>query len=745
MHTPLPSIEPLETRIAPAGLVTITFAGGKLVIEGDSESNDLSIRPANVGTFAISGLDGTMLAVNGQAPVSETELEGTLRSLTARLGAGDDEMVIAGISIEGDVLIDGGEGDDTIALEGVSTRGALDLRGGSGGDTISIVSAGARFGSIRVDLGQGDDTFTATGTAASVAGPFTILGGPGDDTISVGVSSLKVRGAATFDGGDGVNQNVLSALIADIGGPLRLLQGSHSTGTAVTVLGAAFGNLRGGVLIEVGDGDHQITGSFSNDVSIAKRVDIRSGNGDDSVTFSQGSVRLLGGLSLDLGDGDNTATIAIAQKVARLSYAGGSGADSVSISGAGDIQIAGLLRFAPGDGANTLAMSGNTITIGSLAVFGGLGDDTFAVSSTSLQVDGKSDLRLGDGSNVTDISTSVARLGGPLTITGGAGPDNATIDTITLFSKGGVRFDGGAGGPDSFGFGVSAAEILGSLQARTPDAPGMASSIALSLGFTTITKNITAQAGAGNAGISIGASNDFFVGGRIDLRGAGEGDKTFTIATTIMTVLGGIQIGGGSGVNSATVSGASALLGSLSYTGGAGVDTFVANLGGSITGPMRLDMGTGNNTAQITGNSLTTALSLARGLDFRSDAPAASTDTVNLANVIIRGKTSITMGNGASNVSIENFVMDSLALDTAGGADVVEIETAASGRASVFNGSVRILLGDGDDALTIGDNSDQAKADFRKRVLIDGGDGTDTFDDNGNLYIAGQPIVQNIP
>jgi hypothetical protein len=57
IHTRTPSlsaIEILEARVAPAGIVTVTFAGGVLTLDGDGADNVIDMSPFGADGYLLS-------------------------------------------------------------------------------------------------------------------------------------------------------------------------------------------------------------------------------------------------------------------------------------------------------------------------------------------------------------------------------------------------------------------------------------------------------------------------------------------------------------------------------------------------------------------------------------------------------------------------------------------------------------------------------------------------------------------
>jgi hypothetical protein len=137
-HT-APSIEPLEVRVAPAGLITATFTGGILTLNGDAAANELGLTSGAEGTFDLTGLNGTLIAFNGAAAAASVAAVGAIVSLKATMGAGADRLESTAVPL-GAFSFDGGDGDDVVDLETTVVKGAFSFNGGNNDDTLSSIS-----------------------------------------------------------------------------------------------------------------------------------------------------------------------------------------------------------------------------------------------------------------------------------------------------------------------------------------------------------------------------------------------------------------------------------------------------------------------------------------------------------------------------------------------------------------------------------------------------------------------------
>lgn len=96
----------------------------------------------------------------------------------------------------------------------------------------------------------------------------------------------------------------------------------------------------------------------------------------------------------------------------------------------------------------------------------------------------------------------------------------------------------------------------------------------------------------------------------------------------------------------------------------------------------------------------------------------------------VHGATTITTGDGADTVEIDNGTFDgAFTLSTAGGVDHVTVEQDNWDGASRFYGVTKVLTGQGDDVVKVGSAlaDPNYEADFYAAVTLDGGIGNDVL------------------
>jgi hypothetical protein len=145
----------------------------------------------------------------------------------------------------------------------------------------------------------------------------------------------------------------------------------------------------------------------------------------------------------------------------------------------------------------------------------------------------------------------------------------------------------------------------------------------------------------------------------------------------------------------------------------------------------------------VNGVNTGSGLMLGGPLKITAASEAADNVTLIMARLAAAKPSKIALGEGGSATVIDDSVFSGFAYDGGGGIDLVEIDLLNAGIVTTFRGPAVILLGDGDDVLNIGTATPLGKADFQSTAKFDGGSGTNTLTNAGNLFIAGQPVVLN--
>ena len=147
--------ESLEQRHLLAGDVVVGVVQGHLSVEGDDLDNHIVITAgAEAGTYVITGLDGTTVHLEGQAPAAEVTVTDVDDDVRIDLGDGHDTLELADATFDGNVSIHMGEGDDDVDV-------GLDDVAGEAGVVDDDVSVAIR-GSLRINTDGGVDQLPLT-------------------------------------------------------------------------------------------------------------------------------------------------------------------------------------------------------------------------------------------------------------------------------------------------------------------------------------------------------------------------------------------------------------------------------------------------------------------------------------------------------------------------------------------------------------------------------------------------------
>jgi hypothetical protein len=400
----------------------------------------------------------------------------------------------------------------------------------------------------------------------------------------------------------------------------------------------------------------------------------------------------MGPVTAKLGEGDNALTFSAASvRLGALAVTTGPGMDVVTASGQEIILSA--LKAQLGAGNNSISSMGNNLTVGGvISVTTGAGDDSVAFSNVVQKTKGAT-LSLGDGLSQVSFAGSTVQMRGALTLQAGshaAGTSSLLLNGVAALAVGAVNA--------TFGNGDNTATISSNGPSKVASAKMIG--------------------GTGNDAMLISGTSRFFIGG-----------STFQ---------------GGNGTNNLSVLVTSGSVGAVKYTGGDEVDALVVQAALSPAGGVTAQMGAGNYIVNLIGG---VQAKFAGPVNVSAQNTAAQVGNVFLTGATFAGVT-INTGDGADTIQASDVIFGgSFSANTAGGNDLVNIETFTTGIPSVFRGPVTVLLGDGDDTLAVGVNTPTGHAEFKSKVKFDGGTGADTAHISAalfaNIYLPGQPIALN--
>jgi hypothetical protein len=689
-----------------AGADTVSLING--TVSGDYNAGD------GANTLTISGTASSLGSYQGGSGGDTINLTGGDINGAVSTGAGDDRLVLAdpGSSVTGAVDFGSGSGD-TLSYAGNSAAATVSLSGANSIGAAGATGIGGSVSGFEVLVGgNGSDSLTAqagsnsfTVSSGGVVNLDTSLTVSGFETINLGglVDTANLQGgfSGSLDLGAGNDSVTL-----DSGGSATSIAGGSDSDTLT--FNASANSVSFGAS---GSGSGQST-NFSG----FETVNLLAG--DDSASFSG----VFAG-SVDLGDGNDTATINTGGSTTNL--AGGAGTDtlntnssanSLTLSGADGGSVDGTaftsfetLNLASGNDTVTVAAGGsltgnlnlgddsNSLTLqdgsGSLgSVTGGTGSDTVVLQGGSIT----GSLNAGEGSNSLTISGSNASVGA---YQGGSDNDAITLSGGTIF--GNVAL---GNGDNSLLISSTNSSIGGSVSF------GSGSADALSYaGYGTalnLTLNTATSLAAGQAPGVMGAVSGFetLTGtSGSDSLNAATGSNTLVVAIGGGTSLDGLNFNSFESINLGANGDASADSVTLSgnFSGsidlGAGNDTTTINGGGANF----LDGGTGSDTLNFNGSANSVRIDASGGGSTGSTG-FSGFETINT----LAGEDTITLGSAATTTQIVDGGDDTDLLQVASSDSSNNTLTLSSAGGGALGGVSfanieNIALGSGSDSVTL--------------------------------------------
>jgi hypothetical protein len=329
--------EQLEPRQLLAGDVAVSVVGSELLIQGDALDNKIMVTAgAEVGSFVVTGVDGTTVHLEGQSPAGQVSVTG-VRSARIRLGEGSDLVAVVGADFRGSLGIEGGVGDDRVRIGtgdtevnsilpanlAVTVRGLLRVSTGAGEDQVSIDNAMLQ-GWTSIETGADNDAVSLGNTTT----PITAV------NLSLNDVAARVRGRGGIhvglgEGNDTLNLNQVSATsITALGGAGNNNINANTVHSAVMSL---------------------LTGGGADNVSLsdihARLLAVHTGDDNDTVEIRDS---VFTGLAVSLGGGNDSLTTAgITAQLATM--LGGPGEDTLNPGDTYDIkrQLIRVFEFPP--------------------------------------------------------------------------------------------------------------------------------------------------------------------------------------------------------------------------------------------------------------------------------------------------------------------------------------------------------------------------------------------------------------
>jgi len=461
------ALQELEERIAPSGNVVITSVGGTVFLTGDAGDNEFTLLNAPNDPDELVIIPGVGTTLNsGHGTIG---FPGTT-AVRMNLGDGDDSVVLNGLTLIKDVVVDMGAGTNSLVVTNASSiGGSLTVKSASASSADSLVindSAVAHNVSITTKTGGQTVSILGSDIGGNVSMKIQHLDGDGDDTILNSTIGGKVSLAIAqgyhvlgSDPGDSIPFNITASQVGSVavqakGGDYAFnfvgsqtseakhgsINVNYGAGDSYTYIGGA-STIYGSVSVKTGSSYSwldQLLGvvwdtefTLEGDSVVNGKLAVTNLDSDDTVTVETSDV--LQGVSINNGTGDATITLlggiigrsgdkTFASKITTGANGFGYPDDTVTLTF--DEVRTGPLALSFGPQSATLGMHDLDVT-GNLSLTTGANDDF--VQFNNLSVTKNTTIKTGFGDDTLTITEHNSPLGA-LSIDTGAGNDSMSFD-----------------------------------------------------------------------------------------------------------------------------------------------------------------------------------------------------------------------------------------------------------------------------------------------------------------------------
>ena len=312
--------------------------------------------------------------------------------------------------------LDFGDGDSLLDLIDSTISGRVDLRGGAGTfeDQHHVRMYGSTVG--RMDFRGGDAAEILSLRKSTIEGNLNFTGNSAGDEVKI--QQVTIQGRANFRMGDG----------DDIWAH-EPESGSSNSGISM---------FEGSLTVDLGNGDNRFTvNERPQGLSIADRLTINAGNGDDYLGLFEGSeATVAGSMRINTRGGEDEVGIFGSEINGDARITLGDGDDGIAIFGrVAGTQVSGDLDINMGDGNNTLEIDyiydggGTLIVQDRMTITAGSGNDIVEMSQIEEEVRfGSLRVNLGNGDDSVDLKNS--EVTGDARIELGNGQDHVQLESV---------------------------------------------------------------------------------------------------------------------------------------------------------------------------------------------------------------------------------------------------------------------------------------------------------------------------
>ena len=409
----LSSIEVLESRIAPAGIVTVDLTAGTLgLTAASSTSHFFSVEGIVPGSIVLSAQSGTLFHMGTGA---DTDLLvfpiKSVANLHVNL-AGDNIVTLSQLNLAGDLNIDLGADQGVLSnqlqIQGATVKGSFNLHAENSNYNVNIGPGSLVVKKdATIDLGNAGERMILNSDLLSVGGNFSVTDGANKDTLQITSTVVKIGGSASLTLASGsLSQVSFTANTFSVGKDLTV-----STGLSASVF------------------------SFAGSAKIKGIIDVIGGNvGVQATKLAAKSIQV---------DGSSTAA-GLGLNLTNSSIPGGISTKQALLSFAEQNSAIGPVIVHAPDGPNSLMIQGSGGSLKGLSYIGGSGHDVSNITLVGTKIAGAVDLEEGDNTGTNTINLSGgASIGGMLQVIEGSG-GLAELDLLGANAKiGGLNFTTG--------------------------------------------------------------------------------------------------------------------------------------------------------------------------------------------------------------------------------------------------------------------------------------------------------------
>jgi Ca2+-binding RTX toxin-like protein len=508
---------------APTNTGTVNAIAGNIIITGGDDSDTVNLSDAGDATDNSLTVTATTLTGAGMTGIITY---GTIEQLDIDLGSGNDSLDIQTTATGVQTTINANDGNDQFNVTTTGANTQTSFFGDAGNDQINILTTGVGA-QTTISGNAGDDTVNIQTTATG--SQTTISGEAGVDTFNI--SSDAPTNSGNTDGIVG-NISIDGGSEADV---LNLSDAADTTDNSITMTSTGLSGLGMVGVIDYGD---------------IEQVDVALGSGNDTVDVQSTAAGIQTNISGNAGnDQIDVLTTGINSQT---TISGDSGDDQINITTTGNNAQTTLTGDAGNDEFNIAA----TGTSAQTTISGNTGDDTFNLQSTAT---GSQTTINGDaGVDTFNISSDAPTNSGNTDgIAGNVSIDGGTEADVLNLSDAGDTTDNSLTltATTLAGVGMTGVIDYGTVEQLDVDMGSGNDTVDIQSTAAGVVTNLNTNAGDDSVNVKATAATS-----QTNIDGS-TGNDRITISSnapdtngTVNDIFGGIDVNGGDGINSLTVS-----------------------------------------------------------------------------------------------------------------------------------------------------------------------------------------------